>query len=239
MPTTRAETVRARDGHEFEAHLAIPDAGRGPGLVVLQEIFGVNEYIKDACARLAGLGYVALAPDLYSRLEPGVAIDEQTPDGLPRAFGYMQRLDVAKGDEDAVDALQHLKRQPEVDAGRAGILGFCLGGGLAYLVAAHSDPDVCVSYYGSLVPAGLGEAEKVKCPILFHFGTADDYISAERREQVQKAFAGRKDADVYLHEGANHAFDNWRAPMFHHAQAAAEAWKQTAAFLKERLPPPG
>jgi carboxymethylenebutenolidase len=236
MAETRTETIRARDGHEFPAHLALPERGRGPGMVVIQEIFGVNDYIKDACARFAKLGYVALAPDLYSRIEPGVAIDEKSADGLQRAFGYVQRLDFTKASEDAADTLEHLKRLPEVEDGKAGIMGFCLGGGVAYFVAAHSDPDVCVSYYGSAVPAGLGEADKIKCPTLFHFGTADGYITDEQREQVRAAFAGRDDVEVHLHEGANHAFDNYRAAMFHHERAAADAWRQTVEFLKERFP---
>jgi carboxymethylenebutenolidase len=236
MAETRTETVRARDGHEFPAHIALPSAGRGPGLVVIQEIFGLNEYIKDACGRLAGLGYVALAPDLYSRIEPGVAIDEREPDGLQDAFGYMQKLDFQKAVDDAIDSLQQLKRLPEVDGGRAGILGFCLGGGIAYFVAARSDPDVCVSYYGSAVPGGLGEAGAVKCPILFHFGTADDYISPDQREAVKNAFDGRPEVEFHLHEDANHAFDNWRSPVFHHERAAKEAWGQTAGFLKRTFP---
>jgi carboxymethylenebutenolidase len=236
MSESRNETIRARDGHEFPAHVALPSTGRGPGLVVIQEIFGVNDYIKDACARLTALGYVALAPDLYSRIGRGVAIDERETDGLQKAFGYMQKLDFEHAVDDAIDALQHLKRLPEVEGGRAGILGFCLGGGVAYFVAARSDPDVCVSYYGSAVPAGLGEAGSVKCPILFHFGTADDYISAEQRDAVRKAFEGRPDVEFHLHEGANHAFDNWRAPMFHHEGAAKDAWEQTADFLKRTYP---
>jgi carboxymethylenebutenolidase len=203
---------------------------------VIQEIFGVNDYVKDACDRLAGLGYVALAPDLYSRIERGVAIDEREPDGLQAAFGYMQKLDFQQAVDDATDALQHLRRLPEVDDGRAGILGFCLGGGIAYFVAARSDPDVCVSYYGSAVPGGLSEAGSVKSPILFHFGTADDYITADQRDAVKKAFEGRPDVEFHLHEGANHAFDNWRSPVFHHERAAKEAWAQTAAFLKKSLP---
>jgi carboxymethylenebutenolidase len=236
MAETRTETVRARDGHEFPAHVALPNSRRGPGFVVIQEIFGVNDYIKDACARLARLGYVALAPDLYSRIESGVAIDEREPNSLQEAFGYMQKLDFDNAANDAIDALQHLRRLPEVMGERAGILGFCLGGGIAYFVAARSDPDVCVSYYGSAVPAGLGEVGSVKCPILFHFGTADDYISAEQREAVKNAFEGRSDAEFHLHEGANHAFDNWRSPVFHHERAAKDAWQQTVDFLKRVFP---
>ena len=236
MADSRNETTRARDGHEFPAHVALPSSGHGPGMVVIQEIFGVNDYIKDACTRVASLGYVALAPDLYSRIERGVAVDERAEDGLQKAFGYMQKLDFEQAIQDAIDAFRHLKRLPEVDGGRAGILGFCLGGGVAYFVAARADPDVCVSYYGSAVPGGLGEAGSVRCPILFHFGTADDYISSEQRHAVREAFAGRPDVEFHLHEGANHAFDNWRSPIFHHERAATDAWQQTVDFLTRMFP---
>ena len=94
MATTRSETIRAQDGGEFAGHLAVPDAGPGPGLILLQEIFGVNRYIKERAATLAELGYTVLAPDLYWRIEPGVAL-AQDEAGLQQAFGYMQRLDPA------------------------------------------------------------------------------------------------------------------------------------------------
>src|SRR5919197_284332 len=118
MAETRIETVRARDGHEFRAHVTLPDDGHGPALVVVQEIFGVNDYIEDACARLAGLGYVSLAPDLYSRIEPGVALDEKEADSLQTAFGYMQKLDFQTAVDDAIDSLQHLKRIADAEGGR-------------------------------------------------------------------------------------------------------------------------
>jgi carboxymethylenebutenolidase len=235
MAETRTETIQARDGHSFEAHVALPRSGGGPGLVVIQEIFGVNDYIKEVCSRLADLGYVALAPDLYSRIEPDVAIDERKEGSLQEAFGYMQRLDFDKAVSDAGDALQHLQRLPEVAGRKAGIIGFCLGGGIAYFVAARAEPDVCVSYYGSAVPGGLGEAGSIKCPILLHFGTADDYINAEQREAVVSAFSEKKNAELHLHEGANHAFDNYRFAM-HHPRAAQDAWKQTESFLRKTLP---
>jgi carboxymethylenebutenolidase len=234
MPESRTETFRAHDGGEFTGYLALPEAGSGPGMVVLQEIFGVNGYIRDAADRLAGLGYVALAPDLYWRIEPGVELDEREEGALERAFGYMQRLDFAKAADDAVAALEHLRGLPEVRGG-AGVLGFCLGGGLSYMVAAADGPDTCVSYYGSAVPDALGMAGDVRCPILFHFGGADSYIPDEKRQAVQTAFRGR-DAEFHVHPGAGHAFDNWNADMFHHPEAARNAWAQTVDFLSRTLP---
>ena len=125
---------------------------------------------------------------------------------------------------------------PEVRKRRAGIIGFCLGGGMAYLVAAASDPDVAVCYYGSAIPGNLDKAADVHCPVLFQFGDADEFITAEQRAAVEKAFEGRPHTEFHLHHGPNHAFDNHNAAMFHHAQAAAAAWKQTAAFLAREFP---
>ena len=234
--TSRTEQIRSHDGAEFPGHLALPESGSGPGLVVIQEIFGVNGYIKGVCERLAKLGYVALAPDLYWRLEPGIAIDEKEPDGLRTAYDSVGRLDFAKAADDATAALEHLQGLPEVAGGKAGILGFCLGGGFAYMVAARSNPVTCVAYYGSAIPDALGLAGQVKCPILFHFGGADDYIPAEKQQAVREAFAQNPRAEFHVHEGAGHAFDNHNAAMFHHERAAREAWAETADFLKRTLP---
>jgi len=232
----RDERIRAADGHEFAGHLELPEAGAGPGMLVIQEIFGVTEYIKGACTRLAALGYVAMAPDLYARIEPGVAYDEREADSLAKGFAAMQRLDVPRAVDDAIAALGHLRTLPEVTGARAGVIGFCLGGGIAYFVAANAEPDVAVCYYGSAIPAALDLAPAINCPILFHFGEADEYITAEQRAAVRVAFAGKPHAEIHLHPGANHAFDNHNAAMFHHAEAADRAWEQTVAFLGREFP---
>lgn len=233
---SRTEQIRAHDGGEIPGHLALPECGSGPALVVLQEIFGVNAYIKDACERLAKLGYVALAPDLYWRLGAGIAIDEKEPNGLRRASGYMRRLDFAKAADDATATLEYLRSLREVAGRKAGILGFCLGGGVSYRVAAVSDPQTCVSYYGSAVPDALGLAGQIRCPILFHFGGADRYIPAKEQQAVMEAFSQHPGTEVHIHAGAGHAFDNHNAPMFHHERAAREAWAETVDFLKRTLP---
>ena len=235
----REERIRGRDGHAFAGSLSLPESGAGPGLVVVQEIFGLTPYVKGVCDRLAGLGYVALAPDLYSRLEPDLVLDEHLPDSLPRAFQAMQRLDLPQAVDDATVTLDHLRSIPEVQGHRAGIIGFCLGGGIAYMVAAASDPAVAVCYYGSAIPGALDLAPLVTCPILFHFGEDDAYISAAQRRAVAHEFAGRRHVELHLHPHAGHAFDNHDSAMFSRPQAAAQAWEQTKAFLEYQLPPKG
>jgi len=235
MPNSRIEHITARDGHAFTGYLSLPASGHGPGMVVAQEIFGVTDYIKDVCTRLSDLGYVALAPDLYSRLDGETVIDERTENALPRAFGAMQKLNFPQAASDAADALEHLRGVPEVTGGRAGIIGFCLGGGIGYFVAAAAEPDVAVLYYGSAIPPNLDKAPEVHCPVLFQFGDADEYITPDQRAAVEAAFAGREHTEFHLHHGPNHAFDNHNA-VFHHPEASAAAWKQTVSFLGREFP---
>jgi carboxymethylenebutenolidase len=236
MSNAREERIRGDDDHEFTGYLSLPESGSGPGMVVIQEIFGVTDYVKGVCARLNALGYVALAPDLYSRIDGESVIEERSENALPRAFASMQKLDMALAARDSASALEHLRTVAGVRDGRAGIIGFCLGGGMAYLVAAAEEPDVAVCYYGSAIPGNLDKASDVHCPVLFEFGDADEYITAEQRAAVEEAFAGRPHTEFHLHHGPNHAFDNHNAAMFHHPEAAAAAWKETTAFLEREFP---
>jgi carboxymethylenebutenolidase len=231
----RSEQIDAPDGSgSFAAHVTLPEGGRGPGVVVLHEIFGVNDYVRDTCRRLAGLGYVALAPDLFWRIAPGLTLDHDE-EGLTKAMENVQRFDVPTAVLDAAAAVEHVRSLPEVEGG-VGVLGFCLGGTLAYLVAAASEPDASVSYYGSGVPGALEQAEQIECPTLVHFGGDDPYIPREQVDAVVAGLGGRPGIEVVVHEGAGHAFDNHHAPGFHQPDAADEAWRRTTAFLAEALP---
>ena len=230
------EFVATHDGGRMPAFVARPRSGRGPGMVVLQEIFGVTEYIKQRARDLAELGYIALVPHLYWRLGPDIALPEDSQEGLQQAFGYMQRLDERQAVDDAAAALEHLRKMPET-GGKAGVLGFCMGGRLAYMLAAASDPDVVVSYYGSGIASQLDTAGDISGPIIFHFGEADPYLPLEEANRIREAFSTHPSCEVHMHAGAGHAFDN-PSPMFHHAEASREAWPQTAAFLQRHFPAP-
>jgi carboxymethylenebutenolidase len=235
MPTTRTEPITATDGSgTFAGTVTLPDAGSGPGLLLLHEIFGVNDYIVDLGRRLAELGYVSLAPDLFWRQEPGVHLGIGDDD-LARGMQLGQAFDPGTGVEDVLASLDHLRGLPEI-TGRVGVIGFCFGGVMAYLTAAHGGPDAAVSYYGSGVPDLLGLADRITCPVLFHFGGSDPYLPRDEAERVAETFAGRVDADVHLHDGAGHAFDNWTNPRFSQPEPAAAAWETTAAFLARHLP---
>jgi carboxymethylenebutenolidase len=160
MPATE---VRTADGARIGAHLSLPQSGDGPGVLVLMEIFGVGSYIKRATERLAELGYVALAPDLYRRIAPGLELDHDQ-EGLKRALETVQRLDRQGAVEDSLTALQALRERPEVGGRPVGVLGFCLGGAVAYEVAVAADPAVAVCYYGSTIPDRLDQADRISWP---------------------------------------------------------------------------
>jgi carboxymethylenebutenolidase len=196
--------VAATDGGRFRAYLAVPEAGRGPGILLLQEIFGVNQSMRDVADLYAEEGYVVLAPDLFWRLQPGIELGYGDAD-FQAAFGYYQRFDADLSIKDAADALKALRQRAEC-TGKVGALGFCLGGRLAYLVAARTDVDCAVSYYGVGLEANVGEAGKATCPMVFHFAELDRFAPAAARDTFKAAFAGRSDVEFYLYPGCDHAF---------------------------------
>lgn len=222
-------SVQTADG-PMPTHLWTPPSGSGPGIVLVQEIFGVSDYIRGRARDLAALGYVVLAPEVYWRL-PDATIDG-SGDVLAQAMGLVQQVDWGLAVADVGAAVEHLRGMIEV-TGPVGLLGFCFGGGLAFNVAAETPVDVLVSYYGSALADLLPLAPQVTAPSLHHFGTADAYISTEAQATIRAAVTPQG-ARWESYEGANHAFDN-PSPMFHHAEASAAAWAVTVQFLAEHL----
>ena len=218
------------------AHLWRPESGSGPGLLLLQEIFGVSGYIQRRGADLADAGYVVLAPELYWRLDAG-ALDESAPGVIEEAMGRAQQLDWDTTVRDAVAGLRHLRGLEDVTGG-TGVIGFCLGGGLGFNVAAVEEPDTLVSYYGSSIPDLLDLAPQVTAPSLHHFGLSDDYIDRATVDRIYETVtAGPAAVQFETYDGANHAFDNSDFPL-HDPQASALAWGRTLAFLARELPTP-
>jgi carboxymethylenebutenolidase len=232
MSTTRTDQV-AVDGGSFDLHVWLPESGTGPGVLLIQEIFGVGAYIRAVGQRLAALGYVVGAPDVFWRIQPNWESDH-TPAGVEASLGMMPKFDFPQGVADCVAALHALEELPEVDGG-VGVVGFCLGGTLGYLTAAVASPACCVSYYGSGLAGMLDQLDNIECPVLFHFGDADAYIPGDQISAIEAAIEGR-DLFSLNTEPAGHAFDNHEAPMFWNEAAAASAWRQTTAFLARHLP---
>ncbi len=229
MAETRTERIAAHDGGSFDGYLWLPPKSNGAALVLFQEIFGVAPYVRDVAERTADLGFAVLVPDLYWRIEPGVALPSGAAN-LPDAMSYAGRFDWEDGVRDCDSALQHLRTLPEV-TGPAGVLGFCFGGTLAYLVAAASTPDLAVAYYGSGVPGSLDRLDDITCPLLMHFGGSDQYIARDKVAEVERAVAGRRNIELHVHEEAGHAFDNHESEIFYNPLAAEEAWSISTGFL--------
>jgi carboxymethylenebutenolidase len=232
MTTQRAIAV-TRDEGEMTMTTWSPDAGSGPGILLIQEIFGVGPYVTAVAERLADAGYVVGAPDVFWRFAPGwEAAHDQA--GLDASLAQVANLDPAAATGDCVAALRTLSDLDEV-GGTPGVMGFCLGGTLAWGVAMAADPACCVSYYGSGVPSMLDAIDHVSCPTLFHFGNTDAFIPNEGVEAVNAAIAGRPGFVLNV-ENAGHAFDNHESDMFWNESAAQAAWAKTMAFLAEHLP---
>jgi carboxymethylenebutenolidase len=232
MSATRTVAVPLDSG-EMDLHVWLPPSGAGPGLVLIQEIFGVGDYIRAVAERLAAAGYVVGAPDVFWRFAPGWAAGHDEA-GLTASLSQVGNLDPEAAVADCAAALEVLGGQAEV-RGTPGVIGFCLGGTLAFGVAAAASPSVCVSYYGSGVPSMLGLIDQVTCPTLFHFGSDDAYIPGDGVEALSAAIAGRPNFTLNV-EQAGHAFDNHESAMFWNETAAAAAWAKTMAVLGDHLP---
>jgi carboxymethylenebutenolidase len=232
MAATRSVRVPL-DAGAMEMSVWEPPSGSGPALMLLQEIFGVGSYIRAVADRLAEAGYVVGAPDVFWRFAPGWDQDHDQ-EGLAASMEAAGKLDFPLAIADCSVALGVLGQDTAV-SGDPGVIGFCLGGTLAWGVAAAASPSVCISYYGSGVPSMLGLIEQVECPTLFHFGGDDAYIPAEGIDAVAAAIAGHPGFVLNV-EAAGHAFDNHESDMFHDPAAALAAWSKTMAFLGEHLP---
>jgi carboxymethylenebutenolidase len=228
MTTRRTESVPCGDAGSMDLHLWTPDEPVG-SVLLLQEIFGVGAYIEAVAQRLVDAGYVVGAPDVFWRFAPGWAAGHDEA-GLSASFEKVQQLDFPQAVQDCVAAIGVLASVAGLDS-RPAVMGFCLGGTLAFGVAAADDPSCCVSYYGSGVPDMIGMLDQVTCPTLFHFGNADPFIPNEGVERVAAAIAGR-DRFLLNVEAAGHAFDNHESEQFYASAPAAAAWAKTMSFLE-------
>lgn len=225
-------TINGRDG-DFSAYLSTPPDGSGPGLLVIQEIFGVNDSMRRMCDEFAAQGYVALCPDLFWRQEPGIQITDKSEAEWQKAFQLFQGFDVDKGVEDLKDSLAALRRL-DACTGKAGSVGYCLGGKLAFLMATRSDADCNIAYYGVGLDELVGEAGTIAHPTLLHIAEEDEFVPKEAQARVKEALAGHEHVTIHSYPGMPHAFA--RDGGIHYDAAAAKlANGRTADFLKQHL----
>ena len=226
--------IASRDGGTFGGYLSAPECGSGPGLVLGQEIFGVNPTMRATADYFAEEGYTVLAPDMFWRLEPGVQLAYTEAD-FEKAFGYFGRFDLDLAVEDIAAAMDALRSLDECE-GDIGYMGFCLGGKLAYLTAARLNPAVAVSFYGVGLPELLDEAKNVDCPMVFHCPDLDELMPPEGVAALREAFAGRDDVEIYGYPGADHGFCNRDRDVFDRPSASM-AHTRTIAALRRALGP--
>ncbi|MGV3655187.1 MAG: dienelactone hydrolase family protein [Noviherbaspirillum sp.] len=224
--------IQADDGKTFKGYLSLPPTGSGPGLVLIQEIWGVNNHIKAVADQYAMDGYVVLAPDVFWRQEPGVDLAYDQND-TPKAFSLMQNMDGALAVRDLTQTVKALRALPEC-TGRVASLGFCMGGRLSYLCAANAGVDAAVCYYGGGIDQNLDQAAKITCPILFHFADKDNYIPASAVAAVKSAFANAKNAMIQTYPDVDHGFNCWERPSYNQ-KASAVAHGLSLSFLGKAL----
>jgi carboxymethylenebutenolidase len=216
----------------FDAYLALPPAGSGPGLLLYQEIFGVNTHIRAVAEQYAMDGFVVLAPDVFwqqhKRIELGY-----TADDIQRGRAMAMAMDRSALLRDVHDAVSALRARPEVGTRRVGVFGYCMGGRLAYNAAAGTDVDAAVAFYGGGIQDQLGLAPKVRCPMQFHYGARDANIPLAAVDKVRAAMQG-KPAEVFVYDAADHGFNCWARGSYH-AASAALAHARTLQFFAQRL----
>ncbi|MDB5826629.1 MAG: putative carboxymethylenebutenolidase [Variovorax sp.] len=227
--------MKAGDGSgSFRGYLALPAGGSGPGLVLAQEIFGINSTMREVADYYAEEGYVVLVPDIFWRQEPNVDLGYTEAD-WQRAFGYFQGFDEPKGMEDIQTAITTLRARPEV-TGKVGVLGFCLGGKLAYLAACRTDADVAVGYYGVGIDAALGEADNIKTSLVLHVAELDKFCPPEARDKIVQTLKGRPKIALYVYPGMDHAFARLGGDHYDKASALM-AHERTIGALKAAMGP--
>jgi len=230
--------LNTSDG-KMDAYVAQPkNGGNFPGVVVIQEAFGVNDHIKKVTDRIAAEGYVAIAPDIYHRESERIIPYSE----MPKAIAAMQRVVDGKAMEDVGAAIAHLKSQSNVKAGSVGVIGFCMGGRLTYLAAAHHADDVkcAVPYYGGGIPMGnpspLSRTKEIKCPMYLFFGAKDQLIPKDHVDQIKAELTANKvPFQLEVYPDAGHGFFCDDRAMSYNEGAAKNAWEKTKAFFAQHL----
>jgi carboxymethylenebutenolidase len=231
MVNTRWIDIAGPDG-KFPGYLALPPTGKGQAIIIIQEIFGVNEHIRSVAEQYASDGYVVLAPDIFWRSKPHIELG-YSADDMAKGIGFMEQVDMAKALGDIAATAKTLRAMPEV-TGKLAAVGYCFGGRLAYLSAANGIVDAAVPYYGGGIQNYLDQAGKIKTPILFHYAENDGNIPMSAVANVKKSFAGRDNATFFVYPGADHGFNCWARGTYQQ-KAAALAHGRTLQFLAENL----
>ena len=221
------------DDGSFKAYIAEPEGDPRGAIVIIQEIFGVNEGIRRKADHWASLGYLALAPDLFWRLEPGVELDPDVPDQFQRAIGLMQKFNQDQGIRDIEASLREARRRLP-PGGKVGVVGYCLGGRLAYMTAARTDADASVAYYGVGLEGLLGEKHAIARPLMLHIAGADHFVPEDAQRKIHEGLDDHPRVTIHDYPGEDHGF---AAEMGNRRSedAARLADGRTEAFFAEHV----
>jgi len=225
-------TIEGRDGR-FSAYIVRPRSLPAPAVVVLHEVFGVNADIRKTCDELAENGFIAIAPDLFWRQEPGVDLSVTSEPDWQHGLRLYGAYDRDAGAKDVRDTVNNVAQLPDC-TGKVAVLGYCLGGLMSFLTSVRYAVDAAVVYHGGDTEKYLGEVDGLKAPMLMHLAEEDEFISKAAQAQIKTALAKKPNATVFSYAGQNHAFSRHNGAHYN-AQAAALANGRTREFLRRQL----
>jgi carboxymethylenebutenolidase len=231
-PMGERTTITTDDG-SFSAYVARPNAASAPAVVVIQEIFGVNRVMRDITDGLAAQGFLAICPDLFWRIEPGIDITDQSEAEWKKAFELFNAFDVDTGVKDIEATIDTIRKDPGC-SGKVGAVGFCLGGLLAFLTATRTDSDASVAYYGVGLESRVGEAEKLAEPLLLHIAEEDQFVPKEAQKVILQALKDHPQVEIYTYPGRDHAFARVGGAHYNEADARL-AHSRTLHFFQKHL----
>lgn len=231
---TKEHQIQAHDGGAFMAYAAYPESNLpAPAVIVIQEIFGVNDVMRGICDNLARSGFIAICPDIFWRQEPGIQLTDKTEAEWQRAFELFKGFDVDLGVEDLKSTLSFI-REDKNCTGKAGTIGYCLGGKLAYLMATRSDADCNVSYYGVGLDELLDESKNIEHHLLMHIAEKDKFVPMTAQEKILGALNRHKKVELHVYAGVDHAFAR-EGGEHYDKEAAHQANTRTSDFLATHL----
>ena len=225
-------TINGQNG-AFGAYIARPKTLPAPAVVVLQELFRVNADIRKHCDELAAQGFIAIAPDLFWRQEPGVDLSVTSEADWQHGLRLYQAYDRDAGARDVTDTVESIARLPEC-TGKVAVLGYCLGALMTFLTAVRYDVDAAVAYHGGDTDKYLGEVDGLHAPLLMHLAEEDEFISKPAQAAIKAALASKPNATVYSYPGQRHAFSRHDGAHYN-AEAAVLANRRTSEFLNRQL----
>jgi carboxymethylenebutenolidase len=225
-------TIKTQDG-DFAAYVARPSNPKAPAVVVIQEIFGVNAVMRGVCDELAAAGFLAVCPDLFWRIEPGVDITDQSEAEWKKAFELYNAFDVDAGVKDIAATIDHVRGLAEC-SGKVGAVGYCLGGLLAFLTSTRTDSDASVGYYGVGIEKHLVEADKLAHPLMIHIAEEDGFVPKEAQALILSKLKNHPQVQAYTYPGRDHAFARVGGEHYDAADAKL-ANGRTLAFFQQHL----